>query len=277
MHPIGDISLVPLIKEVTDDPIYSKAAITLARVVQMRIDQGGVTKSNFYEDGLSVFRTLKVDEKLLADHTFKLFAIYATNGPNTPYYISRFITDKTQNLYYGIGVISTGITVLNSRSMTTGHPYAYPAQVHSTCDNGKPYHFWMAAYLARRVAIETGDSEAGKIAAYLSEVGYQMRSLAGGRQPDRPFMAKTFDPGNNKIRMDLAWGGAGVNFGVSTLSKSKKGFDVDAALKKMLGAAVVMEPLAWDKVSSLWSGTGYEGYDRWTDLFQPKVGFDSFE
>ena len=272
MKPVKDVTLFPLVKEIVADPVYARAAVTLAKIIQVRIEKTAYPKGNLYDDAVYAFRAHRLSDADAREHAFKLIALYSTNGANTPSFLEPFISEANRGLFYGLGVIGTGIPLLNWRTFSSGHPYAFPAKVRATCDNMKPYHFWMAAYLARETGRAVGDANAGRQAAYIAEFGYQMRAETAARDPNRPFTVRTFEPGNNKIRMDLAWGAAGAAFGASTLGiDGAATFDVDVSLRAMLDAADVKKPISEKEAQALWE-KGKPGYDRWTAIFHPKLG-----
>jgi hypothetical protein len=272
MTPIEDVSLFPLIKEVIADPVYGEAAMTLAKTIETKIVAGKVPSGNLLDDTVAAFEAHRISHDDAVERAFKLLAMYSTNGPNTSSFLERFISEANRKLYYGLGVVGTGIPLLTWRSQASGHAYAFPPSVHATCQNGKPYHFWLAAYLARETGRAMKNSAAGRQAAYLGEVGYQMKATTASRDPNRAFMNKMFEPGNNKIRMDLAWGAAGAAFGASTLDKDDgTTYDVDASLKEILESGFVFPAVSKDEAEKLWSGSGAKGFARWSVMFRPKL------
>jgi hypothetical protein len=274
MKPVKDVSLFPLVKEIVSDPVYAYTAITLAKIVEVRLENPAYPNGNLFDDAVYAFRAHGLSDAAAREHTFKLLALYSTNGANTASFLEPFISEANRGLFYGLGVIGTAIPLLDWRTFASGHPYAFPPSVHATCDNMKPYHFWMAAYLARETGRSVGDSAAGRQATYIAELGYQMRAETAARDPNRPFTVGTFEPGNNKIRMDLAWGAAGAAYGAASIDRPnpRLTFDVDASLTAMLNAAHVKKPLSATEASHLWDGYGSTGYLRWTRMFQPKLG-----
>lgn len=279
MHPVNEAYLFPVLVEVLSDRDYVSASMMLAMQIQSKIARGGVPAGDLFSDSVEMFRKLGNDEARSTEKAFNLLAIYATHGPNTPGYIRDFITKSTSPLWYSLAAIGTGIPVLNSRSFHSGHPYSYPPGVTSTCDNGKPYHFWLSAFLARYSAKKTGDPFAAQMASYMAEVGYQMRSRTAGHDRTHAFTVSTFDPANNKIRMDLAWAAAGAHFGSESTHRdftaNYRPIDVDQAIRASLKLASGTAPLSSEDALKTWEGTGLRGYFKWDSLFHPKQVFDA--
>jgi hypothetical protein len=279
MSPVNNISLLSLIAEIIANPVYNDAAMDLAIMIQEKIDNDSQPKGNLFDDLKSIFKSYGETEEQAIDKSFKLIALYASNGPTTPQYISAYLSEQQVKLYVGLAAFSTGITVLNQRTYKTGHPYVLPANYQSTCDNGKPYHFWMSAFLARYSGQVVGNAKIGSAAAFISQIGYQMVSKTSGRDPLRAFATPSDSTANQKIRLDITSASLGAHFGASFVGSPSLSKDIklsqDEALKKMLTESQSLEVLTADELTNAWtSGGGLFGYQRWQKIFAPEAVYN---
>jgi hypothetical protein len=280
----GDYVLLGTIKEVLHDPIYAEGARRTALKVMDRVESTAPTAGHLFDDMYQSFREEGLDAESAKEHTWNLLAVASSEGSNTSVYLDGIKPDESMDakkqaiLCISIGVITTGSSVLDHRTFSSGHPYSYPADVESTCDNGKPYHFWMTAYWARRLKRELGSAEAARSAAWLSEQGYQMRSTSFGRDPSRAFQVESFDPQNNAIRMDLAVAAAAAVYGASSdSSKLPDHLNIDQGLRELIINSKPQERLNKQDADGEWnSWMGVRGYRRWDSLFAPDSAFNYF-
>lgn len=57
--------------------------------------------------------------------------------------------------------------------LTTDH-YSYPRDVVTSCDNSKPYYFWMSAYMTREMVKQGISPEAAAAGAFSAQKGYEV-------------------------------------------------------------------------------------------------------
>jgi hypothetical protein len=272
-RPVSERSLFDLLKKILRDHRYAAASVKLAITIESKIQVGGIPQGDLLTDAIEATRAAGFGTAS-EDAAFDLLAFYSTDGPNSAMYIQTWISRENAGLYYGTAVLGTGITVLNARSERSSHQYAYPPQVAARCDNGKPYHFWMAAYLARFITQQMGHPSAVRTAVYITSVGYQMLSKTNGRDPARAFKISSTAPENQKIRMDLAVAAAGAEFGA--YEKSAKIISIDRSLENLLSHAGKISGIDDQSAETLWSGTGIAGYHRWMQIFNPTQAMASF-
>jgi hypothetical protein len=281
MHPVKSINLWGTVKTVMADPSYIKAAQILALKIEKKVESPGTPTSDLYTDTVASFLKIGETPANAEEKAFNLLAVYSTHGPNSATFLENFLTKENSPLYHALTVIGTGITVLNSRTIASGHQYSYPPGVQGGCDNAKPYHFWMTAFLARKGAKETGDADAARGAAFISHLGYQMLSETYGRDPKQVFTHKCYDASNNKIRMDVSFAAAGATFGANSVTNQKTNVDVDEGLRKMLSSSqcpgVLTSEESEAKWSGLMSGYGLAGFNRWSDTFAPQDVFQALK
>jgi hypothetical protein len=157
-----------------------------------------------------------------------------------------------------------------------GALYSYPREVNISCDNGKPYHFWMTAFLSRKLTLQNGDSKAAAMAAFLAEKGYQTNSDLGGRGLMKVLALGEFDPASNIIRSDLSYAAAGAMYGAETAKGIPSNLDVDEGIRVLLRNTTAMSPMEKGDAQQATVGLGVQGYLRWQRMFHPDTVFDYF-
>lgn len=278
MNPAGGLTLISLLQNMLKDDDYNKASTLIASKIDSKISKGQTAVGDWYSDVYESFLSLGLKPEEAEEKSYNLIGIISSRGPNI-FKLWPFFTSKNAQFYNSMVAISTGIGVLNSVSSKDGHLYSYPPNVKGYCDNGKPYHFWMSAFLARKMTQKTGNRKAAISATYLTQLAYQMKSGSYGRDPARSFTVDTFSSANNKIRLDLAYASAGAVYGASVAEKKnlKKNINVDEGMKKLLENADAKEILSQKEAENMWQGFGVKAYLRWRDIFSPDSSLDLYK
>ncbi len=211
-----------------------------------------------------------------------LIATWATRGPNISVFLDLASIEKSFNPYsetlLALDLISSAAPYLDQLRIDAGKsPYSYPPGTTTTCSYGKSYHFWMTAFLSREFGIENKSPGGAMYAAYISELGYQMRSNTTGRDETRAFTVDAFDPANNKLRIDIAFASAGAVYGMeSAAGKKVSPKNIDMALVNMANDSSPQPLLDHDAAEEEWNGTGLSGYNRWMKIFSPDSALNTF-
>ena len=276
MAPRENEMAIPVLAEVLADASYGPGAAIAALKIMDRVKQGDRT-GNLMDDLQFGYRTAGLSAKDSEEHAWKLIAVWSTRGPNI-YPLAPYGTDTNLHTLVALNMISSAAPYLDQLRIENGkNPYSYPTEVETTCSYGKPYHFWMSAFLARSMGIKLKDPKGAMIAAYLAEIGYQMRSATDGRDPKRAFTVGVFDTANNKLRVDVAFGAAGAVYGMRSASgQAQKTLSIDEAITRMLRAAKGEPTLSEADAQKKWEGLGIQGYLRWKTIFAPDEALHTF-
>lgn len=279
--PEGSNSMLPgELKKVLTDPKYVEGTRLFALKMMESVRENSRPKGNMLQDLTNYYIKSGLSKSEAEDCAWDVLAVIATGGPNISARISHLKTpEENSQMKAALTVIATAIPVLDSRSFTSGHPYSMPANVYSICDMGKPYHFWMTAFLARKVA-KSGNIDGAAPAAFVVQKGYEMVARTGKRDPARPFQVDTFDCYNNTIRMDLAYSAAAAHFGVASAQglEDKVRFNVDEGVKEIVKAAKVTPKMEPEKANKYWEKYwGYSAYNQWHEIFAPNSAYDNMD
>lgn len=244
----------------------------------------GLNQSKEIEAGLDLFglvernyRKHRFNQKDAYDRTWEFLGIYSTSGGNIAARSAQLLGESLPGYQVSelLGFFAVSSGVLDAELFFRGRPlFSIPTHVQSTVHTGKPYHFWMSAYLARKNVV-LGRSKAGSAtAAWLAQLGYQMKSTTVGRDPKRALVTPAFGVANNKIRLDLAYASNGAIFGArSANALSGARYSVDETLRVLLGSGEDLPPLDEKAAVALVDGNGIGLWNRWTDIFGPRSAF----
>ncbi len=213
---------------------------------------------------------------------WEFMGIYSASGANISQRIDQLLDKVLKRVSMGsdgntdiaslFETIALGSSVLDARMWKKADTFfSMPENVASTIENAKPYHFWGAAYHARKNTILHGSPSGASSAAWLAQLGYQMQARTAGRDPERAFKTAAFSVANNKIRLDLAYAANGTEFGSLSISKAaREHFDVDATLRVLLENGENLR--AMEQMESVdMSGPGAVRYwTRWRRIFAPE-------
>jgi hypothetical protein len=274
MSPRSNIMIVPIMDKVLSDSSYQAGSAKAALKIMDRVKNGNIN-GNLFDDIKSSFKEVGLKDLDAEDHAWNLIAVWAARGPNTDF-LMPYSNHNNYHTILSLDVISSAIPYLDSLAIENGlSAYSYPPTVKTKCSYGKSYHFWMSAFLTREISKQTGDPVGAMYAAYLAEIGYQMKSKTNGRDPARVFMVDAHDVANNKLRIDVAFGSAGAVYGMQIASNKSLGtLQIDDAISEMIKNSNEKTKLNRIEADKLWTGTGMEGYFRWKSIMAPDAGLD---
>lgn len=227
---LGGKSLIPILT--TTDQRVGETAYKIAKTLLNKYRSGKVdsdlmtvTRSAFLNAGFSPTEA--------ENWTWDFILLVFIHGQNTALELRSKHYVQTYNFWtiFSADLVSTLSVYFDSVRLAKSEAlFSFPSDgVRSTCDNGKPYHFWVAAYSARG-AQRAGDTpSSASWGAYSLEVGYQMFAGTYGRNPLRDLKEGAYSTWNARNRLDLAYAAAGALYGarVETPLKSRRPYSID--------------------------------------------------
>lgn len=236
---------------------------------------------NVFDDLKEAFRQSGLPSDASERATWDVLTLIGNQGPNIGGYATKIETGSwkpaTQKSL-GLGFIATAMTLLDQRRLRDKNRfYSYPSNIQTTCDNSKPYHFWMAASLSRNLVTEHGiDPEVAAQATFLAQRGYQMNRDKSGdvvsTQGKNALSNGLFSPVHQIIRTDFAYGAAGAKFGSESVANQQSSkISVDGALMSLMEDAGTQFP------SSSILGSSFDTFKNWNSIFSPTSAVDGLE
>ncbi len=291
VRPNALTSLPDLCSKVTSDTKYEAGLRRAAQKIIQLAKSGSFAQQHLYDDLYSSFKESGSSDADAEENTWDVLGVLSTAGPNIQDRLDAF-PGGSEVSKVALAAIAQSIPILDQRSFQSGHPYSYPKELVTHCNNGKPYHFWMAAYLARRLSKTFGDADASRAAAFVLSEAYEMRKTGAGRDPVRIFREAPLADYANMMRIDLAYTSAGSAYGAGSNDKvsSKKEINVDLAVKQILLNARYESPLPSQEADRIW---GYDSskpvynidtklfhsaraFLRWKKIMSPKSAYSAF-
>lgn len=280
-QPHGNNTATPLFKKILTQHEYIEGAKKAALRIMARIKSGErPPNGNLLDDVRNGYLEAGLPRKQADDLAWDLLAAISTGGQGVAWHVMPYPAGRDFfPLKVAMEIIATGAPVLDSRGISSGHPYSLPKEFVTTCDYGKFYHFWLTAYIARSFAANGGDAIAAETAARLADKGYQMLANTGwGRKATMAFTTDTFSQSNDNIRIDLAFSSAGALYGANQGGGTRSpALDIDQGLAALILNANLQPKLDEDAANAAWNTwAGIPGYRRWDSIFAPDSAADVF-
>jgi hypothetical protein len=229
-HANGSLLLRNSWAEFTQDPRYSQALTALAIKLYPYVQLGVSAPGNFDDDLRAEFLGLGLSYAEADRMTWVYLGLYGSQG--------AFLHDMRMGMseiFSSFDVTASDFIILAVSYLDSlkpvGQLYSLPATIHSSCKLGKPYHFWMTAFLSREMA-KKRDVKTSVEGPFLLGMDYVFYSRTNGRSNDgggsEYVHQNLFSMKNNSARVDLSVHAVGAAFGASRAVPS---IDVDAFLR----------------------------------------------
>ena len=267
-HAANGTVVIPgkTVYDVATNPEYTEGLRRTFIKMQNRMADPVVTKgANLFDDVLSSFKESGMTGKAAEDAAWETLGALAASGPNMGARLSGYdhtnLKDTKGNPNkIALIAIAESIPFLDSVMISQNTPslYSLPAGVSFPCDSGKDYHFWMAAYLTRKLVKEGYSSKDARAASFTAQVGYNLYGDIGGigggdsarsesRNPNNLGNFSRYEATENGFRMDLNLGSAGARFGADQANGKTDGqYDVQKGFQDSLASGGV-QPAGYEK------------------------------
>jgi hypothetical protein len=242
-----DITDKALWKRVLGSDKYDEGLRIAASTIAQKVKSSNGTNGNIFEDIQNAFIKSGMNSNEAQNATWDTLGLIANQGPSIGYYVTKLENRGDSSLENSqksnaLAYIASGMTYLDLKNLKNNLPmYSYPSGIQTTCDNSKPYHFWMSAYLARTLVKE--NQIAPEVAAettFMAQKAYQINrtAAANGTQPgaiENILATQPYAPVRQIIRTDLAYSSAGALYGSqSAESLNTKNYSVNGAIVSLL-------------------------------------------
>ena len=237
----GALLLASVWTEVYSDPRYVTPLLALALRLSVEMNLGRLTTQDFQTDLEKAFFDSGVSAQDSRRMAWNILGLYGSQGA----YI-RVFSEMFDHNHTGLGLALTSLSyliqVIDAMPGLT-HRYSLPTGMKTQCVIGKPYHFWMAAYLAHRLREKGQSIQSAADAAFSAGKAYEYYSTTNGRAGKYirgytlvhdPLYSTT----NNGTRLDLTLDAAGAAFGACTQPDcATREIDLDQILRTGIQSA----------------------------------------
>lgn len=297
-----DIIDVALWRRVVASDIYDRGLMNTLELIHNRsVYQGS---ENIFDDLKNSFLQSGLSQQKAEQGAWDILAFISNQGASIGTHMSM-IDNKDENKDISGGIklspkakvltqIAAHMVLQDYQNNQNKLPlYSYPANVKTSCDSYKPYHFWMSAYIARSVMQNFKvDAQTAAAAAFMTEKGYQIhRDIAGdGAKQNKVtsvFRYSAFDPVHQMIRVDLAYAAVGAQYGaLSVFGNRNKIYDFGKSMDALMrySGEMILEEQAKEiapkqglfiKISNYFGGypERLNNYIQWNSIFQADQAF----
>lgn len=280
------VTAAPIVKNVLTDPNITEglriAALKMLKKQRLPTSQD----SNLFDD----IKTSMIEAGLSAssaeEKTWDVMAALATSGPNFAKRWSRNSLAHKMDIKnisdnpnaFSLQTIAEAIPKLDTlkASEQNGKIYSLPNGIEFPCDIGKSYHFWMTAFLARKLSKEGSSIESASSSAYIANLGYQMRrELYAGSNLNMDSLER-FGATENGIRMDLLLASSGAKFGASSASNGSYKVDLTQKYREAVKQSSSSSISMTSAIGSLLPGLPGKAA-TFIDRIQPLTIFESMK
>jgi hypothetical protein len=293
LRPRGPITLIPLLKQTLENPSrYLRGLAIMAKKVTDKATsiQPGTQApllGDLMTDLVDSFIKAGEPETLAHELAWNTLALYASRGANF-YPLDVFVQNMEQYRWItSMKIISMGLSVLDMVAAADGKTYSLPRGIEFTGPLHKPYHFWMSAFIARKLSKEY-NAGIGESVAFILQTGYQLFGQISGREQ---LFELTLQEGAHglpaqKIRLDHVLGYAGAMYGARAKSNLK--LDLNRAFQKSIQLArhyrpiPMQESLVFSESRNLSESVQRDPsllrfYIRWVQFIRPLGTFRSLQ
>ncbi|MFZ3228581.1 MAG: hypothetical protein WA160_00125 [Pseudobdellovibrio sp.] len=235
--------------------------------------------ANIFDDLKSSFELSGMKKVEAQDAAFDILGLISTGGSNMNHRVRKVGGGNQKSV--ALAFIANSLAYLDGKKTKFNKTlYSYPTSVKTTCDNAKPYHFWMSAYLSRELKKEGLAEDTAVNSVYIAHQGYHLKREAGypkgaSNHPKRNTILtrEPFDPAQQIVRTDLAYAAAGAAFGADLmLESSSKKINVDKAIISLIKDSEVVPAKTKDQADGL---SLPESYYHWSNIFSPNSAIKS--
>jgi hypothetical protein len=168
------------------------------------------SENDVFTDLVTYFKSKNYSEDDGRKLAMYFLGVYGTRGAS---FLSGF-NDLHPASLSAMVTLSLAISYLDKLALKEGKSYAIPQQYKTGCSIGKPYHFWLSAFLNTYIKAQGYSSISGYFVPILTGITYDMVMTANGRDIAQLFTIKTpYDFYANMTRIDNFARALGSHFG----------------------------------------------------------------
>jgi len=223
----GSLSILDLIDKVFLDPDFRQGSSVLALKV-LQHSKNGTAVGNIFEDAVSSFQEIGMGPKRSEEMALDLLGIYGTRGASMVF-MEGLTNSESYPLFAALYVIFSGVTAFDE-----SQTYSLPPDVQEGCSYGRPYHFWLGAYLAYRLRQEGFSTKSSFRAIHLVGMGYEFAGITWGKDESKIYLGKPLNFYIVATQKGILFNDAGAKFGLDLANQSHSAIDLPKVLRRML-------------------------------------------
>jgi hypothetical protein len=256
MNPKDDESLPGALREVLANSAYYKPIANLAiqlfnKYLKVKANPD-FNAGDLFQDTMDSFRKSGFSEEASRNAALTFLGVYGSRGASVTPVFKDLRGSNVESPDFGAMISSLGLigsiisyldlaSLQNKLSKPSGKIYSLPPGVNSSCDYTRPYHFWLAAYLANDLTGEGfSNSAAFQAVSGIEKVYEQHGNLATVTKKSFDAVIGSKDLHNSynvETQKNIVFNDAGAIWALNSSSKTKSSIQLDFALAEMSLAA----------------------------------------
>lgn len=237
---LGYWSMIEEWKSFGLDPVMIIGSARLARTVLNRVEMaksGNVTEGDIFSDATTSFASLGLSKNDAFTYALTFLGLYGTRGAAVS---PSLLWGEKHNysLFLSMSIVASSMSFLDKINTASSHQYSLPNNITFSCEETRPYHFWMSAYLANRIFREGSTILKTSIlnGLHVENVLYKAKAKVGTQMDGRNL---NFDPlGSYYIETykDQVLNDAGAFWALTAPTESRQ-LDLNPALSELFQRA----------------------------------------
>jgi hypothetical protein len=244
----GNIAHPKSFVEFVTDPRYSVAANRMADLIYnkaLKVKAGTLKNAgDFYKDLKTAFSSLHLPPAQTEHMIWTFINVLDTQGPSLQYWFhDGYYSEAARPAVVAASIVSSTMSYLDSTSRSSGKMYSIPSSITTHCDYARPYHFWMAASLARELKTQ-GHSDVDVFSAvHQSESIYEQFGGIGSasatkQDPSISVNGDLHSAYNVETQKNIVYNDYGALWGIKSASnQNQPTLDLDSSILKEYNSA----------------------------------------
>jgi hypothetical protein len=226
--------------EAGTDAAFGNSVLKLAAVVMKKMDLAIHSKladgKDFFSDVMKAFSNCGLSNEQCTQKAWDFLGLYGSQGPTAGAYLDA-ANKENGPVYFATALIADAMAYIDKVQQSKGlKAYSIPESVHSSCDFTRPYHFWLSAYLARKLHEQGFNDHVATRAVHLIEVDYEQFATTGTKKKVDDILASPLhDSYDVETEKNIAFSDAASYWALH--SDPSKSIDLDRSLLKMYNSA----------------------------------------
>jgi hypothetical protein len=229
--------------EFVTDPNYSLATNRMAALIYnkaLKVREGKLKNpGDFYQDLETSFSSLGLSKDKTDHMVWTFMNVMTTQGASFQTWERDRYGDSARAAGAALGVIVSTAGYLDAMTRNSGKMYSIPATIQTHCDYARPYHFWLAASLARELKAQ-GHSDGDILHAVhdVESIYEQFGPIFGGSptklNPSAVIDGDLHSAYNVETQKNIVYNDFGALWGIHSMpgEKGEPTLDLDASVRK---------------------------------------------
>jgi hypothetical protein len=226
----------------------------------------------FYDDLVNSFKEAGLNQIDAENFALEILGIYGSRGASIQY-LERFADSNNFKtiVMLQFNFVATSLLDFYKQSQNNNSLYTLPKEIKTQCDFGKPYHFWMSAYLTHKLQKKFLKKSSAQGTHLMGNLYESINNITHGRDKIiQPFIDDLFSVHNNSIRMGITY----RDLGIFWMKNKQSDFNLDHLLYDLMKKT---KKVSERKITRIIKNQNpYTIYQAWNSMFQADYLFQKY-